>query len=97
MDKLEAEAECNIQAPPEIVWALVSDVTRYPKWGPWRSAKYTTYKGEGNSSQRGPGAVQWLQSSKRYFFRHPISIEKILEVEDNRFLAYTVIGGSIPV
>ena len=34
----------------------------------------------GDTSTRGPGAVQWLQSwSRRSFGRFPVSIEKILE------------------
>jgi polyketide cyclase/dehydrase/lipid transport protein len=54
------------------------------------------YRRPGDTSPRGRGAVYRLQSSSRYLLRHPVSIEKILAVEDGRFLAYTVIGG-IPV
>jgi uncharacterized protein YndB with AHSA1/START domain len=93
MNRLEISAERNAQAMPEVVWALVSDATRYPEWGPWRAAEY---RQPGDVSPRGPGAVQWLQSSRRYLGRYPVSIEKILEVEEGRFLVYTVIGG-IPV
>ena len=93
MDRLEVSAERTAQATPEAVWALVSDATRYPEWGPWRAARY---RRSGDTSPRGPGAVYWLQSSRRYFLRYPVSVEKILEVEEGRFLAYTVIGG-IPV
>jgi uncharacterized protein YndB with AHSA1/START domain len=93
MNRLELSAERTSRAAPETVWALVSDATRYPEWGPWRAAEY---RQPGADSPRGPGAVQWLQSSDRYLGRHPVSIEKILEVEEGRFLAYTVIGG-IPV
>jgi hypothetical protein len=75
------------------VWALVSDATRYPEWGPWRAAEYRL---AGDDSPHGPGAVQWLQSSTRYLLRYPVSVEKILEVQEGRFLAYTVIGG-IPI
>jgi uncharacterized protein YndB with AHSA1/START domain len=90
VERLKIEAERTARATPEAVWALVSDATRYPEWGPWRAAKY---QHPGDSSPRGPGAVQWLQSSRRYLGRYPVSIEKILEVEEGRFLAYTVIGG----
>jgi len=93
MTRLQVEAQRTAEAPPETVWALVSDATRYPEWGPWRAARYQQ---PGEDSPRGPGAVQWLQSSRRYFLRHPVSIERILEVQERRFLAYTVIGG-IPV
>ena len=93
MTRLQVEAQRTAEAPPETVWALVSDATRYPEWGPWRAARYQQ---PGEDSPRGAGAVQWLQSSRRYFLRHPVSIERILEVQEGRFLAYTVIGG-IPV
>ena len=93
MSRLEVAAERTARAAPEVVWALVSDATRYPEWGPWRAAEY---RRPGDTSPRGPGAVQRLQSSHRYLLRYPVSVEKILEVEEGRFLAYTVIGG-IPV
>lgn len=88
--RLEASAERTARATPEVVWALVSDATRYPEWGPWRAARYDK---PGEESPRGPGAVQWLQSSTRYLGRYPVSIEKILEVEPERRLVYTVVGG----
>lgn len=93
MKRLEVSAERTARAKPEAVWALVSDATRYPEWGPWRAAEY---RSPGDPPPGGPGAVQWLQSSRRYLGRHPVSLEKILEVEEGRRLAYTVIGG-IPV
>lgn len=93
MDRLHVEAERTTAAVPEAVWALVSDATRYPEWGPWSAGGY---RRPGDTSERGPGAVQWLRSSRRVFLRYPVSIEKILEAEDGRHLAYTVIG-DIPV
>ena len=93
MDKLHVEAEQTARAEPGIVWALVSDVTTYPQWGPWSEAGY---RRPGDASPRGPGAVYWLRSSRRYGLRHPVSVEKILDAEEGRRLAYTVIGG-IPV
>jgi uncharacterized protein YndB with AHSA1/START domain len=93
MDRLHVEAEQTTRAAPEAVWDLVSDATRYPEWGPWSAAGYQR---PGEASPRGPGAVQWLRSSRRAYLRHPTSIEKILEAEAGRRLVYTVIGG-IPV
>jgi uncharacterized protein YndB with AHSA1/START domain len=93
MDKLHVEAEQTARAEPAIVWALVSDVTTYPQWGPWSEAGY---RRQGDASPRGPGAVYWLRSARRYGLRHPVSVEKILDAEEGRRLAYTVIGG-IPV
>ena len=93
MGQLHVEAEQTAQAAAAIVWALVSDVMTYPRWGPWSAAGY---RRPGDASPGGPGAVYWLRSSRRYGLRHPVSVEKILDVEEGRRLAYTVIGG-IPV
>ena len=93
MGMLHVEAEQSAQAAPGIIWALISDVTTYPRWGPWSEARYQR---PGDTSPRGPGAVYWLRSSRRYGLRRPVSVEKILDAEDGRRLAYTVIGG-IPV
>jgi iron-sulfur cluster repair protein YtfE (RIC family) len=93
MDQLHTEAEQTTWAAPEAIWALVSDATRYPEWGPWSAGGY---RRAGDTSPRGPGAIQWLRSSRRAYLRHVTSIEKILEAEEGRHLAYTVIGG-IPV
>ena len=93
MSRLHVEAEHTTRAAPEAVWDLVSDATRYPEWGPWSAAGYQQ---AGETSPRGPGAVQWLRSSRRAYLRYPTSIEKILEAEPGHRLVYTVIGG-IPV
>lgn len=92
-NRLEVAAERSTRASAEAVWALASDATRYPEWGPWRAARY---RQPGTDSPHGPGAVQWLQSSRRYLGRYPVSIEQILEVEECRRLVYTVISG-LPV
>ena len=93
MSKLHVEAEQTTQAAPEIVWALVSDATTYPQWGPWRKADYRSL---GGLSPHGKGAVYRLQSSRRYGLRYPVSVERILDAEEGRRLAYTVVKG-IPV
>ena len=93
MDKLHVEAEQTAQAAPAIVWALVSNATTYPQWGPWAEAGY---KRPGDAAPGGPGAVYWLRSSHRYGLRRPVTVEQILDAEEGRRLVYTVIG-SIPV
>jgi uncharacterized protein YndB with AHSA1/START domain len=93
MAQLRAEAERIARAEPATVWALVSDATRYPQWGPWSAAEY---ENSGDSSPHGAGAVYWLRSSRRFFGRYPVSVEKVLEADEERFLAYTVLRG-IPV
>src|SRR6516162_4843080 len=93
MAQLQVEAEATAKASPEAVWALVSDATRYPSWGPWSDGHYEQ---PGEESPHGVGAVQVLRSAQRYLGRHTMSVEKILEFEEDRHLAYTVIRG-IPV
>jgi uncharacterized protein YndB with AHSA1/START domain len=93
VNRLHVEAEATARAAPESVWALVCDATRYPQWGPWSAAEYQR---PGEISERGPGAVYRLRSSRRAYLRYPTTVEKILEVEEGRRLTYAVIGG-IPV
>jgi uncharacterized protein YndB with AHSA1/START domain len=94
MARLHAEAERIARADPETVWALVSEAARYPEWGPWSSCEYER---PGDASPRGPGAVYRLRSSRRYLGSYqPVSVEKVLEAKEGRFLAYAVVGG-IPV
>ena len=93
MGTLHVEAEQTTRAAPEFVWALVSDVMTYPRWGPWREAGYQR---PGDTSPRGTGAEYWLRSSRRYGLSYPVSVERVLDAEQGRHLAYTVIGG-IPV
>jgi len=93
MGTLHVEAEQTTRAAPEFVWALVSDVMTYPRWGPWREAGYQR---PGDTSPRGTGAEYWLRSSRRYGLSYPVSVERVLDVQQGRHLAYTVIGG-IPV
>lgn len=94
MSRLQAAAEGIVQADPGTVWALVSEAGRYPEWGPWSSCEYER---PGDASPRGPGAVYRLRSSRRYLGRYPVTVEKVLEAKEGRFLAYTVIGGTTPV
>jgi uncharacterized protein YndB with AHSA1/START domain len=93
MGTLHVEAEQTANVPPGIVWDLISDVTTYPRWGPWSEAGY---RHPGDASPRGPGAVYWLRSSHRYGLSHPVTVEKIVDAEEGKLLAYTVIKG-IPV
>ena len=93
MSKLNVMAEQDAHAAPEIVWELVSDATKFPEWGPWIAAGY---RRPGDISPHGPGAIQWLRSSRRVFLRHVTMVEKILEAEQDRRLVYTVLGG-LPV
>ena len=90
MSQLQVAAEQTTRATPEAIWALVSDASRYPQWGPWSAGGYQR---PGDTSPCGPGAVQWLTSSHRAYLRYATTIEKILEAEEGQRLAYTVIKG----
>src|SRR5215470_10927077 len=90
MSQLQVAAEQTARAAPGAVWALVSDASRYPEWGPWSAGGYQR---PGDTSPRGPGAVQWLRSSHRAYLRYATTIEQILEAEEGRRLVYTVIKG----
>lgn len=93
MGRLHVEAEQTARAMPGEVWALVSDATRYPEWGPWSAAEYQR---PGDDSPHGPGAIYWLRSARRAYLRYATLVEKVLEVEEGRRLAYTVLSG-LPV
>jgi len=90
MSQLQVAAEQTARTTPEAIWALVSDASRYPQWGPWSAGGYQR---PGDTSPRGPGAVQWLRSSHRAYLRYATTIEQILEAEEGRRLVYTVIKG----
>jgi uncharacterized protein YndB with AHSA1/START domain len=87
MSQLQVEAEGTTGADPETVWSLVADANRYPRWGPWNDGGYRPPAP--GPSQR--GQIQWF----RYGWR-TVSVEEILEVEEPRRLAYTVVEG-LPV
>ncbi len=85
--RLHVEAEGATRAGPEVVWPLVADVTRYAEWGPWDESGYER---PGDGSEHGSGAV------RRIRYRRTTSVEQVLDVEDGRRIAYTVLEG-IPV
>jgi hypothetical protein len=94
MDKLQVEAEQTAEATPETVWAIISDATQYPQFGPWSAAGYRNK--DGDPPPGTVGNVYWLKSSRRTYLRYATSVEKIVELNEGRSLAYTVVGG-IPV
>ena len=85
--RLHVEAEGTTRAGPEAVWPLVADVTRYPEWGPWDEGGYDR---PGDGSEHGSGAVRRLR------YGRTTTVEQVLDVEDGRRIAYTVLKG-IPV
>jgi uncharacterized protein YndB with AHSA1/START domain len=87
MARLSVEATGTARADPETVWALVADATSYPRWGPWDEGGYER---PGDESPHGAGAVRWLRWGRT------TTVERLLEVDDGRRVAYTVVRG-IPV
>jgi uncharacterized protein YndB with AHSA1/START domain len=88
--QLSVAAEATVPAPPDQVWALISDARRYPQWGPWSEGGY---RRPGDASERGPGAVQWLKSAQRNYGRRTVSVERIVIAEEPRRLVYEVVSG----
>jgi len=87
MSQLSVEAEGTTRAGPEVVWSLVANANTFPHWGPWNDGGY-------RPPAPGPsqvGSVQWFRYGRR-----TTSVEQILEIDEARRLAYTVVRG-IPV
>jgi len=89
--RLRVQAEHVTSAAPQAVWALVSDATQYPRWGPWSAAGYQGTAGHS------PGTVYWLRSANRAYGRHVTTVERIEEVDEGSRIVYAVVGGNMPV
>jgi len=82
------EIEHTTQASPEAVWALLADVTTWTDWGEWDAARLQR---EDPGGGPGVGAVRELRLQRTR------SIERVTAFEPPNRLAYTLIGGNIPV
>ena len=87
MTQLHVEAEGMADAAPEVVWALVADAGSYCRWGPWSASGYHS---PGDAALGGAGAIRWMR------YGRTTTVEKVLDVENGRRIAYTVVKG-IPV
>ncbi len=87
MTPLRVDAEGTTRAGPDVVWALIADATRCAEWGPWNEGGYER---PGDDSEHGAGAV------RRIRYRRTTTYERVVEVEEGRRIAYTVVRG-IPV
>jgi uncharacterized protein YndB with AHSA1/START domain len=85
MTQLHVEAEGVAQAAPPIVWELAANADRYRQWGPWSASGYHS-----PGDQDGVGAIRWFR------YGRTTTVERVLESEPGRRLAYTVVKG-IPV
>lgn len=84
MSKLQVRAEATTRATSQALWALLADATTYAQWGPWNASGYE------DPNARGIGALRFMRYGRR------TTVERILELEDGRHLAYNVERG-IPV
>jgi uncharacterized protein YndB with AHSA1/START domain len=84
MNKLHVRAEATTRATPQTLWALLADATTYAQWGPWNASGYE------DPNARGVGALRFMRYGRR------TTVERILELVDDRRIAYNVERG-IPV
>ena len=87
MSQLSVEAEGTTRAGPEVVWSLLANANTFPQWGPWNDGGYRP-PSTGPSKE---GSIQWFRYGRR-----TTSVEQILEVDEPRRVAYTVVSG-LPV
>jgi Polyketide cyclase / dehydrase and lipid transport len=87
MTQLHVEAEGQAHAPPAVIWALIADANSYCRWGPWTASGYQS---PGDEAPDSAGTIRWMR------YGRTTTIEKVLEVENGRRMAYTVVKG-IPV
>lgn len=74
----------RVDAPPEAVWALLSDVGTWTRWGPWETAGLER---PGRDSAQGPGAVRRLCVGRW-------TLRELVEVaEAPRHLRYRLLSG----
>jgi len=87
MTQLHVEAEGVAQAAPEVVWELVANADSYQEWGPWSASGY---QGPASQAADGAGVIRWMR------YGRTTTVERVLESEPHRRLAYAVVKG-IPV
>ena len=86
MSTLHVEAEATTRATTEILWPLLADATAYEKWGPWNASGYE----DPGASRRATGVIRWMRLGRTTTY------ERVVELDEGKRLAYTVVRG-IPV
>jgi uncharacterized protein YndB with AHSA1/START domain len=82
--KLSVRAEATTRATPETLWTLLADATSYAQWGPWNDSGWEHPNAKGRDARR------YLR------YGRTTTVERILDLEQNRRLVYNVERG-IPV
>jgi uncharacterized protein YndB with AHSA1/START domain len=87
MRQFDVEAQGTTRAASEAVWSLIANADQYPRWGPWDDGGYETAD---SKEERGVGSIQWFSTGRTR------SVERIVEIDENRRLVYVLVRG-IPV
>lgn len=87
MTDREIHVTRRVNAPLEVVWDLLADVSTWPRWGPWETAEL---EHPGHDRPEGPGAIRRLRSG-RWTVR-----EYVLVADAPHRLRYRVMSG-LPV
>jgi len=82
--KLSVRAEATTRATPETLWTLLADATSYAQWGPWNDSGWE------HPNAKGRDALRFMR------YCRTTTVERILDLEQNRRLVYNVERG-IPV
>lgn len=75
----EIEVEVVAAAEPEVVWALLADVSTWSRWGPFDEASI--------ESGRGLDEIRRFRSGRR------VTRERVIGFEPERRLAYELLSG----
>jgi uncharacterized protein YndB with AHSA1/START domain len=83
MQSFSVQVQGTTKASPGVVWELVSDAPQYARWGPWDASGY-----------EGPG--RGVDHTRALRLGHTTTVEKVVELEEQKRLVYTVVKG-LPV
>ena len=75
------EATATSRGSRDAVWALLEDVTAWPRWGSW------TASGVEGDEPHGPGAIRWLEG-RGFRVR-----ERVTDWEPGRRMGYDLLDG----
>jgi uncharacterized membrane protein len=81
-DRMHFTLSVDIQAPPDVVWAVWSDVERWPEWTAGVSRVDVLARGERPEAAAGPLAVGTRVRIRQPKF--PPAVWQVTEVEENR-------------
>jgi uncharacterized protein YndB with AHSA1/START domain len=84
---MQAEGKIHVNAPPEKIWALISDVTRMGEWSP------ETYKAEWIEGATGPvEGARFKGSNKKGIMRWSTKV-RVLAAEPGQEFSFVTMAG----